>query len=186
MEKQKNAQMFVIAVLAIAVLTMSVGFAAFTQALNINGNVKVASSLWNIQFDTTSYVESSGSVTVSTDNRTLSGTSMTYNVTLTKPGDFYEFTVNVKNTGTFDANLTAVTMSALTTEQAKYLTYEIDYNGTKYTSTTTGLSIALAKTSGVAPVKVKVAYIQPDNPNDLPSSEVTVPLTASLTYNQAA
>ena len=77
-------------------------------------------------------------------------------------------------------------MSALTTEQAKYLTYEIDYNGTKYTSTTTGLSIALAKTSGVAPVKVKVAYIQPDDPNDLPSSEVTVPLTASLTYNQAA
>ena len=45
MEKQKNTQMFVIAVLAIAVLTMSVGFAAFTQALNINGNVKVKQNL---------------------------------------------------------------------------------------------------------------------------------------------
>lgn len=186
MEKQKNTQMFVIAILAVAVLTMSVGFAAFTQTLNIDGEVKVASSLWNIQFDTTSYVESSGSVTVSAENRTLSGTSMTYNVTLTKPGDFYEFTINVKNTGTFDANLTGITMSPLTTEQAKYLTYEIDYDGTKYTNTTPGLTIALAKTSGVATVKVRVAYIQPDDPKDLPSSEVTVPLTASLTYNQAA
>ena len=185
MEKKKNTQMFVIAILAVAVLTMSVGFAAFTQTLDISGNVSVASSSWNIQFDTSSYKESSGSVSIAADNRTISGTSMTYNVTLTKPGDFYEFTVNVKNTGTFDANLTGITMSSLTTEQSKYLTYEIDYNGNTYTSTQTGLSIALANTSGVVPVKVKVSYVQPENPADLPSSEVTIPLTASLTYNQA-
>ena len=119
MEKKKNTQMFVIAILAVAVLTMSVGFAALTQTIDISGNVSVASSSWNIQFDTSSYQESAGSVSVAADNRTISGTSMTYNVTLTKPGDFYEFTVNVKNTGTFDANLTGISMSALTTEQAK-------------------------------------------------------------------
>ena len=184
MEKQKNTQMFVIAILAVAVLTMSVGFAAFTQTLNINGSVTVASSVWNIAFDTASYKESDGSVAAS--NKTIDGTSMTYNVTLTKPGDFYEFTVNVKNTGTFDANLTGISMNSLTTEQAKYLTYEITYNGTEYTTTTSSLSVALAKTSGVAPVKVRVEYIQPDNPADLPSREVNVSLTASLTYNQAA
>lgn len=184
MEKQKNTQMFVIAILAVAVLTMSVGFAVFTQTLDINGNVTVASSKWSIAFDTSSYVESDGSVAVS--NKTLDGTSMTYNVTLTKPGDFYEFTVNVKNTGTFDANLTGISMSALTTEQAKYLTYEITYNGTKYTANATGLSVALAKTEGVATVKVRVQYIQPEASADLPSTQVTVPLTASLTYNQAA
>lgn len=183
MEKQKNTQMFVIAILAVAVLTMSVGFAVFTQTLDINGNVTVASSKWSIAFDTSSYVESDGSVAVS--NKTLDGTSMTYNVTLTKPGDFYEFTVNVKNTGTFDANLTGISMSALTTEQAKYLTYEITYNGTKYTANATGLSVALAKTEGVATVKVRVQYIQPEASADLPSTQVTVPLTASLTYSQA-
>lgn len=183
MEKQKNTQMFVIAILAVAVLTMSVGFAAFTQTLDINGNVTVASSKWSIAFDTTSYVESDGSVAVS--NKTLDGTSMTYNVTLTKPGDFYEFTVNVKNTGTFDAKLTGISMSSLTPEQAKYLTYEITYNGTKYTATATKLSVALAKTEGVATVKVRVQYIQPEASADLPSTQVTVPLTASLTYEQA-
>lgn len=183
MEKQKNTQMFVIAILAVAVLTMSVGFAAFSQTLDIDGNVTVASSVWNIAFDTTSYAESSGSVAVS--DKTLSGTSMTYNVTLTKPKDFYEFTVKVKNTGTFDANLTGITMSALDANKAKYLKYEIYYNGTKYTTNTTELSIALAKTIGEATVKVRVEYIQPDDYNDLPSDPVNVPLTASLIYSQA-
>lgn len=186
MEKQKNTQMFVIAILAVAVLTMSVGFAAFSQTLNIDGNVTVAKSIWSIAFDTASYVESSGSVTVSDTNRTLSGTSMTYNVTLSKPKDFYEFTINVKNTGTFDANLTGITMSGLDADKAKYLKYVITYNGTEYTTTTEGLSIALANTTGVAPVKVRVEYIQPDDSADLPSTQVTVPLTASLTYEQAA
>lgn len=60
MEKQKNTQMFVIAILAVAVLTMSVGFAAFTQTLNIDGNVTVAKSIWSIAFDTASYVEKIG------------------------------------------------------------------------------------------------------------------------------
>ena len=119
---------------------------------------------------------------IDSDNATI---KLAQNVTLTKPGDFYEFTVNVKNTGTFDANLTGITMSPLTTEQSKYLTYEIDYNGNTYTSTQTGLSISLANTSGIVPVKVKVSYVQPEKPADLPSSEVTIPLTASLTYKQA-
>lgn len=185
MEKQKNTQMFVIAILAVAVLTMSVGFAVFTQTLDINGNVTVASSKWSIAFDTTSYVESDGSVAVSDANRTLSGTSMTYNVTLSKPKDFYEFTVKVKNTGTFDANLTGITMSGLDADKAKYLKYVITYNGTEYTTDTTELSIPLAKTTGEATVKVRVEYIQPNDHNDLPSAPVNVPLTASLTYSQA-
>ena len=185
MEKQKNTQMLVIVVLSVALLTMAVGFAAFTATLNINGNITVKSTSWNIAFDTNSYSETDGSVTVDASNRTITGTTVTYNVTLTKPGDFYEFTVNVKNTGDFNANLTGISMTSLTEAQAKYLTYTVTYdNGTPYSSTTTGLSNLLAKTNGVAPVKVRVQYVQPANSDDLPSNDVTVSLSASLTYNQ--
>lgn len=185
MEKQKNMQMVIIAILAVAILTMSIGFATFSQTLDINGDVTVAASSWNIQFDTTSYTEGAGSVTVASDKRTLSGTSMTYEVTLTKPGDFYEFTIDVNNKGTFDANLTGITMSELSAAQQKYLTYEIEYDGVTYKTTTTGLTISLPKTNGVKTVRVKVAYIQPDNSADLPSTEVSLTLNASLTYKQA-
>ena len=186
MEKQRNTQMLVIAVLAVAVLTMSVGFASFTQTLNINGNTTVSASSWNVKFATDTYAESSGSVTVDSADRTITGTSITYAVKLTKPGDFYEFTIDVKNSGTVNANLTGVTLSSLTAEQSKYLTYTLTYDSTPYSASASKLSVLLSANGGTVPVKVRVEYIQPTNPDDLPQSEVVVPLTASLSYEQAA
>lgn len=184
MEKQKNSQMLVIVVLSIVLLTMSVGFANFSSILNINGNVTVKSASWNVHFVANSYAETTGSVAVTSKN--ISDTSMSYNVTLEKPGDFYEFTVNVANEGTFDANLTKITLSSLSDAQKKYLTYSLTYNnGTTYTATTDGLSLLLAKETGVAPVKVRVEYIQPNDSADLPATTASVTLTASLDYNQA-
>lgn len=185
MEKQRNTQMFVIAILAVAVLAMSVGFANYTTKLDINGEATVKKASWNIAFDTATYAETSGSVTVDPSDRTITGTSVTYAVTLTKPGDFYEFTINVKNSGTFNANLIGITMSALTAEQQKYLTYTLTYDGAEYTANASDLSLALNASSTV-PVKVRVEYIQPDDAADLPANDVVVSLAASLTYQQAA
>ena len=46
MEKGKNVQLAVIAVLAVAVLAMSVGYAAFSTRLNLNGTANVKASSW--------------------------------------------------------------------------------------------------------------------------------------------
>ena len=184
MKKQRNTQMLVIAVLAIAVLTMSVGFAAFTQRLDINSNTTVGVSTWNVKFLTDSFTVTDGSVSVDSKNIVITGTSVTYEVKLSKPGDFYEFTINVKNSGTFNANLVGITLSSLTEAQSKYLTHKLTYDGVEYTQTTSGLSKTLNSTDGVASVKVRVEYIAPENPNDLPQEEVRIPLTASLSYEQ--
>lgn len=187
MEKQKNTQTLVIIVLAVAVLIMSVGFAGFSQKLDINGSVSVTSSSWNVHFDTDSFAKTTGSQDVTTTS--ISGTSISWESTLTKPGDYAEFTVNVVNEGTFDANLTSITMSSIA-EHEKYLKYEIYYGSSSipYTSTTEELSILLAKKAETAtsvPVKVKVTYIQPETASDLPAGSVDVALTASLNYVQA-
>ena len=187
MEKQKSTQTIIIAVLAMALLAMSIGFAAsaYTQDLQINDStVNVKAAKWNVHFDDASYTETAGSIAATT--HTLTGTTMVYEVTLSKPGDFYEFTVNVKNEGTFDANLTSLTMSSLTAEQAKYVKYEITYNnGTVYTSSNAAITgVTLAKTTGMVPVKVRVTYLQPDESVDLPSTDQTLTLSATLTYTQ--
>lgn len=187
MEKQKNTQTLIIAVLAVAVLTLSVGFAAFSQRLDMNGTVSVTSSSWNVHFDTDSFAKTTGSQDVTTTS--ITGTSISWQSTLTKPGDYAEFTVNVLNEGTFDAVLKSITMSSIA-DHEKYLKYEIYYgdSSSPYTATTEGLSISLAKKAGTAtsvPVKVKVTYIQPENSADLPASSVDVALTASLNYEQA-
>ncbi len=182
MEKNRNVQMIVIAVLAFAVLFMSVGFATYTSTLNINGDVSVGANKWSVHFVDTSYAESTGSVVAT---KTITRNSIAYDINLTNPGDFYEFTINVINDGTFDANLTALTMSSLTAEQQDYVTYKVTYDQVDYTSSASGLSLSLPCTSGsnTKVVKVRVEY-----KSDAPSLDegFDVTLTASLDYEQAS
>lgn len=183
--KRWNQSQIVLAVLALAVMGMAIGFALFTQTLNINGSVKVDASKWSVHFVTDSYQESPGSVAASAHN--ITETTATYTAELQKPGDFYEFTANVINDGTFNATLKSLTMTALTTAQSKYLTYEFNYAGSIYSTSQTGLNFSLpyATGSNIKPVKVKVSYVMPSDPADLPQSDVTVTLSATLNYEQS-
>ena len=104
MEKKRTGQIVTILVLSFAVLFMSVGFAAFSQTLDINGTANVDAAKWSVHFDKATYEETTGSVTAT--NPTIGDTSITYEITLEKPGDYYSFNINVINDGTFDANLT--------------------------------------------------------------------------------
>ena len=83
MNKEKGLQTLIIAVLAIAILIMSVGFAAYSQTLNINGTATVKSANWKVHFVDTTYAESTGSVQAT--SKTITDTDVTYTVTLTKP-----------------------------------------------------------------------------------------------------
>ena len=186
MEKKKNTQLIVIAVLSFAILFMTIGFATYAATLDIEGTATAKANTWSVHYVTNSYQETTGSVAASAHN--LTNTDFTFTVTLNKPGDFYEATVNVINDGSFNAVLSALTMSTLTTAQSKYLTYTVYYDGTAYTASNDSLSASLPYTSGsnTKAVKVRVQYVQPENSSDLPSSDAEVTLTASLDYDQAA
>ncbi len=182
MKKKMNASTLSILFLSIAFLVMSVGFAAYAQKLDINGTATAKKASWDIRFVDDSYTETTGSVAAT--SKTLTATTMTYAVTL-KPGEFYEFTVNVKNAGTFDAILKSLTMSDLTDAQKKFITYKVTYDTSEYTATTTSLSSELAS-EATKPVKVRVEYVLPTDAKDLPTEDVTLNLTASLDYVQKA
>lgn len=182
MEKKISYSGVVITVLALAVLVMSVGFAAFSQNLQLNGTAQVSTSKWNVYLDDSTYEKTEGSVEP-TEAPVINETSMTYSVNLTKPGDFYEFTIHVKNDGTFDANLTGITMSSIA-EHQNYLKYTVTYDGTEYNTTTSSLSLPLVAETGDKEVKVRVEYVQPSDATQLPSEVKTVTLNATLNYAQ--
>ena len=194
MEKKRNGQTIIIAVLAVAILFMSVGFAAFTANLTINGKVKVEPTKWSVHWDTTSYALSSGSVPVTNQNLeasttpTLTDNAISFGAKLSKPGDFAEFTINAINDGDFDAKLTGITMSSLTEAQSKYLSYTVTYAGTTYDATATGLNIVLPKDgTNTVTVKVKVTYVMPENSSELPTAnDNIVTLSAAFDYAQSA
>lgn len=186
MEKKKNTQLFVIAILSVAILVMSVGFAGYASTLNINGTATVGGNKWSVHYVTNSYNETTGSKAATSHN--LTNTDFTFAVTLDKPGDFYEATATIINDGTFNANLTSLTMTTLTEAQQKYLTYTVTYDGTPYTASPASISNSLPfeANSNTKTVKVRVEYIQPENSADLPQVSADVTLTASLGYVQAS
>ncbi len=182
MRKENNVQNIVIVVLAITVLVMTVGYAAFTQTLKIeNSTATFKKAKWDVHFDTASFSETS--TIKASPAPTVSLTSVAFTVTLNKPGDIYSFTINAKNEGTMDAVMKKITMSSLTADQEKFINYKVTYNGTDYTATTDGLNHSIANTSGVHTIVVTVEYERPENPEDLPTEEdVTVNLSASFDY----
>lgn len=178
MKKERNVQNIVIMALAAVIVVMSVGYALYNQTLNINGKATFNKAVWDVHFDTDTFSETS---TIKSTTNSVQNTTISYEVTLEKPGDTYSFTVNAKNFGTIDAKATKLTLTGLDAAQQKYITYKVSYNGTEYTSTS-DLDVALA--SGAShPVVVTVSYILPENANDLPTSDnVTVDLDVSIDY----
>ncbi len=183
MEKKKNLQMGIIGVLAVAVLFMAIGFAAYSQTLNIQGDVTVKASKWSIHWDTASYQLLTNSKPISNESGlpTLSNTSVSFQTVLEKPGDFFGFTIDAVNDGTIDAQLKKITLTSSVT--ADYLSYEVSYDGTTYTSTTDGLSIDLGADES-ATVQVKVTYVQVADPTALPAEDVNVTVSANFDYEQ--
>ena len=190
MKKDVSYSTIAICLLSIAIIVMSIGFAVYVDNLNITGTTTVKTTNWNVSFKSDSYKETTGSIPVTKDTLKITETSMEYSVTLSKPGDFYEFTINVENLGSFDANLTGLTMTALDASQSKYLTYKVYYNGNEYNATNSNITgVTLPAQSGnnsIAPVKVRVEYIYPSEAADLPQTDQTITLNASLTFTQAA
>ncbi|MBQ6477504.1 MAG: hypothetical protein IJI43_03625 [Bacilli bacterium] len=181
MNKKDRFQNILIGTLIAAVLFMTIGFAAYSRALNINGTATFKGNKWSVHFDPDSFAESTGSVEgedVSVDNTLIS-----FSTVLEEPGDFYEFDIDVVNDGSFDARLTSITLGGITSAQSNYISYVLTYDGTPYDTTTSNLSNLIA-VDGTKAVHVKVLYVEPADESLLPEEDVEINLTATLSYEQ--
>lgn len=102
MSKSKN---IVIGALVIAILAMSVGYAALARQLTINGTANLAAE-WNIEFTGIETTNTTGATVKGTP--TATGTSATFNVELAYPGASATFEITAENKGTIDAYLEAI------------------------------------------------------------------------------
>ena len=112
MEKERKVRTLSLIALIVAVLGLTVAFAALSQTLTINGTASVDAATWDIHFANLSDATLTGDASVTTapiikgDNNTTIGD---YDVTITKPGDSVVYTFDVVNAGTVDANLGELT-----------------------------------------------------------------------------
>lgn len=167
-------------VLLLLLVGITVGYSALSQTLNINGTSTISKTTWNVHFANVTIT--TGSVTATTaPTATGNVVSLDYAVNLQKPGDFYEFTVDVKNDGTVAAKLSALpTLSGVSTAQDVYVNYTFTHSDG--TAITVGETIAAGASKKF---KVRVEFDSSISASQLPSSEQTLNLTASMNYVQA-
>jgi len=168
----------VLCIAVVSVFTLSIAYAAMSTVLEIHGNSEVVASSWDIHLENVKV--KSGSV--SANAPVISGNStLAFDVELNMPGEFYEFTVDVVNEGSIDAMIDSVVKTPeLTTEQAKYIKYEITYENGESLSTKQTL-----KKGTATPIKVRLEYRRDIVASDLPSSVTELSLKLTLVYVQS-
>ena len=178
-----------IALFVLFAVFLGVGYALITSNVEIKGTTDIPSASWDVHFD--NLVVSDGSVSaLAADAAKISSDSMviTYNVALNKPGDFYEFTVDVINNGTLDAKIekTEVLMTNVTSGSSVDPTSYANYT---VVDASTGNALAVGEllnaNGGTRKIKIRVEYRTDIEAADLPLQEQTLKLTYTLNYIQA-
>ena len=180
--KKKNTRLALLCLL----LLIGIGFAALAARLKINGSLDVTRTEWDVHFENVEITQGSVTATTAPTSDDTTTTEMTYAVNFTKPGDFYEFTVDIANDGSLDAMVELVSNS----------TYESDGETPKtlpdyLTSTVTysdGMEILpnqLLAHNTSEKIKVRVEYKKEIEPSDLPSSADTIIFKFKGDYKQA-
>lgn len=184
-QKNRKGKTFLL-ILAVLLMFISVGYAILSTTLNINGTSSIKNATWDIHFENLNVT--TGSVALSTGDEaatinSTNKTSVTYKVTLKKPGDFYEFTVDVKNDGTIDGMIDSVTSKMNDIEidsLPSYLNYSVTYNDGKRIAENHLLSAG-----GKETYKVRVEYKKDINAADLPVTDSTLSFEVQVNYVQA-
>ena len=172
--------------LLLSVVGISIGFAAMSQELDINGVAEVAPATWKIKFKDLSAPTITGDAVVTTAPTITSDTHIgNYDIKLTKPGDSVVYTFKVANEGTIDAELGTYTKAAPTftgTGTTAAADQDIVYNNFVYTLTyADGTAIQTNDTllkNTERTLKLTVAYDEnatalPTNPVEITGMDVT-------------
>lgn len=170
---------YMIAILLLLVVGIGIGYAALTTTLNITGTSGIGKVTWDVHFENIAVTPGSVTATkaATIDSNT---TTVTYEVSLASPGQYYEFTVNVKNGGTLPAKLSAAPILAgVSTEQNVYTNYTVVYSDGSAIKANDTLAAGTSKT-----LKVRVEYDKNITASQLPTTAQTLNLTYSMNYVQ--
>ena len=157
-----------------------IGYAALNTTLTINGTSTIEKNTWNVHFENLKVKE--GSIEAIVEPTLSSGTIISnFQLSLNKPGDFYEFTIDVVNDGTLDAMISSIEKTPdLTENQKKYINYVIEYdNGEQI------IPNQLVKIQEFVRVKVRVEYKKDISVEELPTETDNLSLGFKINYVQS-
>ena len=176
--RDRKTLYIILSIVLISIFSLTIVYAALSVTLNIIGNAEVVASSWDIHLDNVKVT--SGSVS-GTEPSITSPITATFSTTLTTPGDFYEFTIDIVNSGSIDAMIDSVSKTpTLTTNQAKYLNYIVEYQNGESINTK-----QLVSKDSFVRLKVRVEFRKDITASDLPTTSETLNLAFTVNYVQS-
>lgn len=182
MEKERNGKALAIIALLVAIVGLSVGFAALSTVLTINGTGKVKTSNWDVHFANLGSTPTKvGTATEETAPVLTDTTVQTFDVSLMTPGDSITYTFDVTNAGSYDARISSITIPTpqctgtgdnATTDASNVcnnLTYTLKYDN--------GTAVAANDTLNMGETKhlvLKLEYSSSVTADQLPTANVTI------------
>jgi hypothetical protein len=198
MENERKRLYIIMCTLAVAVVGLSIAYAALSTQLTITMSTvqnDASGTTWNVGFNpgtiTATVGGTNSTVGRSCGTATATASSVTVaNTTLSKPDDSCTYQLQIKNTGSIAATLASITQTAPTSTSCSTttgptmtcgnITYKLTTDAAGSTALTTGGT--LAATTGTLTVYLSVKYTG----TTLSSSAITqAGGTFTLTYNQA-
>ena len=118
-----------------SLLLIGVVYAILQANLQINGTAKIQANTWDVHFDNIQINANSVAIGTGDSAATIdpeNNCKVDFEVTLSIPGDFYEFTIDVVNAGTIDGmigelNKTLKVNNETVSETPDYLNYLVTY-----------------------------------------------------------
>ena len=178
--KRNSGLIFAILILSLFILSGAVGYSYLNESLTVDGNTDIYSNSWNIHFKSDTFnVSENSAIVLEQPTFTDNETKLNFGINLDKPGNKYEFTVDIKNDGSIDGKLTNVTIEGLE-NTSNYLDYSITYDD--------GIAIQQGdalRHNQKETIKVSLEFRKDITANDLLNNDVFLNLTLDLKYEQA-
>lgn len=109
----------------VTLLLVSVGYALINTTLKLNGSSKIKQARWNIYFDKVEHESGVTSTETKIDDKK---TTVSFDIDLEKPGDYYQFNVDTVNDGTIDAIIDSTELTGLTNTTKEIIDYDVTYS----------------------------------------------------------
>lgn len=170
----KGNKKILLVVILLMLFGFGIGYALLSSKLSITGSSVFKKNKWNVYFD--NIVVSDGSVDGNVD--ITSDTAMSFNANFNKPGDYYEFSVDVINDGSLDAKVDNISLGD-NKDIENFVDYTVSY--------VDGMEIAKGdKLSSLKQetIRVKIQYRNDIDVSDLNSSDIDINFNFELKYIQ--
>ena len=169
------------------IIILGVVYAILQANLQINGTAKIAENRWDVHFDNIVVNQDSVPIGTGDSGATIdpdNNCKVDFSVTLSLPGDYYEFTVDVKNAGSIDAMIGTLTKTLKVNNVEietvpEYLNYTVTYEDGGEILENHMLAKGTKET-----YKIRLEFKTDIDAEDLPDT-TTLSMTVEPTYVQA-